>query len=172
VEEPRVRHVDTDDLQEAVNEFAAGKVEVEGLRPATYEMVERVKEHDASKEYRMDVEFGAAVEEDAFAAALDALDGATIHQNTPQRVSHRRAAKTRTRAVYDIDGDLDDERHATVEVHGEGGLYVKELVSSDEGRTEPSLAGQLGVEATVTALDVLRVEGEEESFEQPEFFRE
>jgi len=40
------------------------------------------------------------------------------------------------------------------------------------GRTEPSLSGELGVDAVVTALDVLDVEGEEESFEQPEFFRE
>jgi tRNA pseudouridine synthase 10 len=51
-----------------------------------------------------------------------------------------------------------------VDVHGEGGLYVKELVSGDDGRTEPSLAGLLGVEATVTALDVLTVEGEDEPF--------
>jgi tRNA pseudouridine synthase 10 len=76
------------------------------------------------------------------------------------------------REVYEISGELDDERTATVEIHGEGGLYVKELVSSDEGRTEPSLAGELGVGAEVTALDVVRVEGEEEAFEQPEFFRD
>ena len=172
VEEPRVRDVDTDDLQAEINDFADGKVEVEGLRLATYDVVERVKELDASKEYRMAMEFGEAVTEEELQDALDELDGATIHQNTPQRVSHRRAAKTRTRQVYSIEGELDDETHATVEIHGEGGLYVKELVSSDEGRTEPSLAGLLCVEATVTALDVLRVDGEEEAFEQPEFFRE
>jgi tRNA pseudouridine synthase 10 len=118
------------------------------------------------------VAFDEPVDEAAFAAALDALDGATIEQDTPQRVSHRRAAKTRIREVYDISGDLDDETTATVEVHGEGGLYVKELVSSDEGRTEPSLAGELGVDAAVTALDVLRVEGEGEPFAEPEYFRE
>lgn len=49
---------------------------------------------------------------------------------------------------------------------------MKELVSSDEGRTEPSLAGFLETAATVTALDVLDVEGESESFEQDEYFRE
>ena len=171
IDDPRKRAVDTDDLEAEINDFADGKVEVEGLRLATHEMVERVKEHDASKTYRMDVAFEEPVDTDAFEAALDALDGATIHQDTPQRVSHRRAAKTRVREVYDISGELDDEHSATIEVHGEGGLYVKELVSSDEGRTEPSLAGELGVGAEVTALDVLRVEGEEEAFEQAEFFR-
>jgi len=49
-----------------------------------------------------------------------------------------------------------------VEIHGEGGLYIKELISGDEGRTEPSLAGLLGVGAEVTALDVVAVEGEDE----------
>jgi tRNA pseudouridine synthase 10 len=48
---------------------------------------------------------------------------------------------------------------------------VKELVSSDEGRTDPSLAGLLGVDAEVTALDVLDVEGEEEPFEDERFFQ-
>ncbi len=172
IKEPRTRNVDVETLEAEINEFADGKAEVEGLRLATHEMVERVKEHDASKTYRMDVELDEPVAEETFDSALDELDGATIYQDTPQRVSHRRAAKTRTREVYDIDGELEDDRHATVEVHGEGGLYVKELVSSDEGRTEPSLAGALGVDSTVTALDVLAVEGEEEAFEQPEFFRE
>ena len=172
VEKPRRRDIDTDHLQREINGFAEGKIEVDGLRLATHEMVERVKELDASKTYRMDVEFDEPVTEAALSAALDALDGATIEQNTPQRVSHRRAAKTRVREVYEATGELDDEHHATLEVHGEGGLYVKELVSSDDGRTEPSLAGELGVAATVTALDVLAVEGDEESFEDPDFFRE
>jgi tRNA pseudouridine synthase 10 len=172
VDEPRVRHVDTDALEAEINEYADGKVEVEGLRPATHEMVERVKEHDASKTYRMDVRFGEAVDAGEFDAALADLVGATIHQETPNRVAHRRAAKTRTREVYDVSGERTGERAATIEVHGEGGLYVKELVSGDGGRTEPSLAGLLGVEAEVTALDVLDVTGEDEPFADEDFFRD
>jgi tRNA pseudouridine synthase 10 len=172
VDEPRVRDVDTDELQAEINAFADGKAEVEGLRLATHEMVERVKEHDASKTYRMDVAFEGTADEEAFEAALAELDGATIEQDTPQRVDHRRASKTRTRQVYSIDGTLgEDGETAELEVHGEGGLYVKELVSSDEGRTDPSLAGLLGVGAEVTALDVLDVEGEEEPFEDERFFQ-
>jgi tRNA pseudouridine synthase 10 len=120
----------------------------------------------------MTVDFDDPVGADAVAAALDRLRGATVEQRTPRRVDHRRADIVRTRDVYDIEGDLESETEATVELHGEGGLYVKELVSSDEGRTEPSLAGLLGVGAEVTALDVLAVEGEDEPFEREEFFRE
>jgi tRNA pseudouridine synthase 10 len=172
IDEPRTRNVDVEALESEVNDFADGKVEVEGLRPATHEMVERVKELDASKTYRMDVEFGEPVTEEALSEALAELEGATIHQETPQRVAHRRADLTRTREVYEADGELVDGTHADITIHGEGGLYVKELISSDEGRTEPSLAGLLGVDAVVTALDVVDVEGQDEPFAEAEFFRE
>jgi tRNA pseudouridine synthase 10 len=172
VKQPRTRNVDTDALQEEINEFADGKAEVTDLTQATHEMVERVKELDASKTYRMDVEFEDDVTEQALGEAIEELRGTTLDQETPQRVDHRRASLTRTRTVYDIDGDLEDERHAELEVHGEGGLYVKELVSGDEGRTTPSLAGLLGVGAEVTALDVVRVEGEDEAFDDPEYLAE
>jgi tRNA pseudouridine synthase 10 len=170
VKEPRRRRVDVDRLEADVNAFADGAVAVEGLHLATYEMVERVKELDASKTYRAAVEFDDDVAADDFEAALATLDGATVEQYTPSRVDHRRANLTRTREVYAADGDREDPRHATVEIHGAGGLYVKELVSGDDGRTEPSLAGLLGVDARVTALDVLAVEGEDEPFEDGDYF--
>ncbi|MFB6124175.1 MAG: tRNA pseudouridine(54/55) synthase Pus10 [Haloferacaceae archaeon] len=171
VKEPRRRDVDVDRLEADVNAFADGKAEVEGLRLATYGMVERVKKLDASKTYRAEVEFAADVTADELADAVADLDGATVEQYTPNRVDHRRASRTRTREVYDAAADRVDARHATVEIHGAGGLYIKELVSGDEGRTEPNLADLLGTEATVTALDVLAVEGEDEPFEKEAFFQ-
>ena len=178
VKEPRTRQVDIEQLQADINDFADGKVEVEGLRVATHEMVERVKEHDASKTYRMVVAFDEPIEANALTDALAELAGKTIEQRTPNRVAHRRGDIVRTRDVYETkltetpDGEQETETQATIEVHGEGGLYVKELVSGDEGRTEPSLAGLLGVDATVTALDVLTVEGEDEPFEDDAYFRD
>jgi tRNA pseudouridine synthase 10 len=171
VQRPQERHPDPGALEDAINEYAEDNVEVGGVRVAGYEMVERVKELDAKKRYRAQVEFGRPVSDDDLQAAIAELDGATIEQETPQRVSHRRAELVRTRQVYDIDGELADDAHAVVEIEGEGGLYIKELVSSDDGRTQPSFAGLLGVEAAVTALDVVAVEGEEEAFEDEAFFR-
>jgi len=45
-----------------------------------------------------------------------------------------------------------------IDVVGEAGLYIKELVSGDNGRTKPSLAEILGKDAHVTSLDVVLVE--------------
>ena len=203
VKEPGRRAIDPTALEHEIDDFADGTVEAEGLRRATHEMVERVKELDAHKTYSMSVTFAEPVAKRALADALAALDGAMIAQDTPERVDHRRASRTRERTVYEIDGALepdgdagtdstrdvdpadsatdadpatdanadseDGARHATVELRGEGGLYVKELVSGDGDRTEPSLAGLLAVDATVTALDVLAVEGEDEPFATPEY---
>ncbi|EMA40224.1 tRNA pseudouridine(54/55) synthase Pus10 [Halobiforma nitratireducens] len=171
VKRPTIREPDVEALEREINATADG-VEVEGLRLATYEMVERVKEHDASKQYRADVEFTDPIDEDDFETALAELSGTTVEQETPQRVDHRRANLTRERTVYEIDGDLESPTAAEVRIHGEGGLYVKELISSDDGRTEPSLAGLLETGAEVTALDVTAVEGEDEPFELEAFFRD
>lgn len=171
VAEPTRRNVDVDRLEADINAFADGAVEVEGLRLATYEMVERVKRLPASKRYRAEVRFDAPVTGDALAEAIETLEGTTVEQYTPNRVDHRRAGKTRERIVYEAGAELEDPEHATVEIHGEGGLYIKELISGDEGRTEPSLAGLLDVGAIVAALDVFAVEGETEPFEKPEYFR-
>ncbi|MFP8957859.1 tRNA pseudouridine(54/55) synthase Pus10 [Natrialbaceae archaeon A-CW3] len=171
VKRPKKRSPDPADLEEAINAAGEGAVEVEGLRLATYEMVERVKEHDASKQYRADVAFEEPIDEETFAQALEELDGATLEQYTPERVDHRRASLTRTRTVHSIEGELLEPTRAEIRVHGEGGLYIKELISGDNGRTEPSVAGLVGTEAEVTALDVLAVEGEDEPFEREGFFR-
>jgi tRNA pseudouridine synthase 10 len=171
VKRPGSRDPDVDALQTAVNDAADGAVAVQDLALAEHDMVERVKELDASKTYRAEVEFAESVSADALQTALDELEGATITQHTPQRVDHRRASIDRTRHVYETSGELVDDTHATVDVHGEGGLYIKELIGSDDGRTKPSLAGLLGVDATVTALDVLSVEGEDEAFATDDYLR-
>lgn len=172
VKNPKQRTPDTTALEREIDDFAEGKAEVQDLRLATHKMVERVKEHDASKTYRAKVEFDEPVAEADLSAAIEELDGATVEQFTPNRVDHRRASRTRVRDVYEIDGHLEDATHAEAEIHGAGGLYIKEFISGDEGRTEPSLAGLLGVNAEVTALDVVAVEGEDEAFDPPEYLLE
>jgi tRNA pseudouridine synthase 10 len=172
IEDPRRRDLDLGELEAEINDLREGRVEVEGLRYATHEMIERVKELDAGKTYRIDVTFDEPVGEGALADAIEQLSGATVRQRTPERVSHRRADLVRERTVYSMTGEPREPDRAELEVHGEGGLYMKELVSGDGGRTEPSLSGLLGVGATVTHLDVVAVEGEAERFDHPDYIRE
>jgi tRNA pseudouridine synthase 10 len=50
-----------------------------------------------------------------------------------------------------------DARTVEIEVRTQAGLYVKELVSGDDGRTTPSAAEVLGVPAECVELDVTAI---------------
>ena len=99
--------------------------------------METLKSNKAHKKYRILVEVDGALSADEFANALKTLQGATIHQRTPERVAHRRADKIRERIVLDIEYAGEQDGKFVVEVLGEAGLYIKELVSGDGGRTRP-----------------------------------
>ena len=157
---PKVRRLDLEKLQTEINAQAAEKIEVQGLTNATRHTVCEVKELEARKRYRAWVAFSDVVSADDLQRAVESLSGADISQRTPTRVSHRRADLVRRRRVHELSAELTDEREAIVELLGDGGLYVKEFISGDDGRSTPSLTEELGVEARVTALDVLEVEAQ------------
>jgi tRNA pseudouridine synthase 10 len=48
-----------------------------------------------------------------------------------------------------------------MKIRCQGGLYIKELISGDEGRTIPSVASIIKVEAKPLELDVLKIIMEE-----------
>lgn len=162
VVEPKKRSIDLAAMEAEINRTADGRVSVALTRWADRAEVETLKSNKAHKKYRILVEVDGAVSADEFGIAVKTLNGVTIQQRTPERVAHRRADKIRERKVLDIEfvGQQDDK--FIVEVLGEAGLYIKELVSGDSGRTVPSLAEILKKKAHVTSLDVTQVEGAKE----------
>ena len=159
---PKRRTLDLAAVEAAVNRSADGRVSVAIQRWSERGEVETLKSNKAHKKYRILVEVDGELSADEFAKALTALQGVTIHQRTPERVAHRRADKIRERRVLDIGYAGMQDGKFVVDVLGEAGLYIKELVSGDGGRTVPSLAGNLKRTARVTSLDVVQVEGARE----------
>jgi tRNA pseudouridine synthase 10 len=159
---PKKRSVDLTLLEEEINRTAEGRVSVSIKRWSDRSEVETLKSNKAHKKYRILVEVDGALTADEFANALKTLQGVTIQQRTPERVAHRRADKIRERKVLDIEYAGEQDGKFVVEVLGEAGLYIKELVSGDKGRTRPSLAEILNKAAHVTSLDVTQVEGTKE----------
>jgi tRNA pseudouridine synthase 10 len=159
---PKRRTVDLASVEESINRSAAGRVAVIRMRWSERSEVETLKSTKAHKKYRILVEVDGALSADEFANALKTLQGVTIYQRTPERVAHRRADKVRERRVLDIGFVGEQDGRFIVEVLGEAGLYIKELVSGDQGRTHPSLAEILQRPAHVISLDVLQVGGTEE----------
>ena len=85
------------------------------------------------------------------------LTETTIKQQTPIRVMHRRADLVRERYIYKLKVKKVSLKRALFEIRCQGGLYVKELVSGDEGRTIPNVSDLLNNRAKTLKLDVLKV---------------
>jgi tRNA pseudouridine synthase 10 len=159
---PKKREVDLAVLEETINRSADERISVSIMRWSDRTEVETLKSSKAHKKYRILVEVEGALSAEELANALKALKGVTIQQRTPERVAHRRADKIRERTVLDIEFIEEQDGRFVVEVLGEAGLYIKELISGDQGRTHPSLAEILNRSAHVISLDVVEVEGTKE----------
>jgi tRNA pseudouridine synthase 10 len=159
--DPHVRRVDPKALEERVNAYAMPRVRVAGLAYVDKSAVEEVKSIKVNKVYRLKVIYNEDISIETLKSSIAALSNSEILQRTPERVAHRRADLERKRRVYDTSFErLDEDRkYFIMTVRCEGGLYVKELVSGDHGRTTPSLSGLLGQELKVQELDVIEVEG-------------
>ena len=162
IESPRKRSMDLAALEALINGFAPGRVSVTLSRWCGRDDVETIKSNKAHKKYRILVEVDGTVTVESLLSALSTLSGVTIFQRTPQRVAHRRADKVRERRVLAIEYIGEEEGRYIIEVTGEAGLYIKELISGDNGRTHPSLTEVLNMPARVETLDVVQVEGTDE----------
>jgi len=157
---PRRRTVDLSELEREINRRCAGRVEVTGLRYSDRAEVQRVKESRHRKGYEVGVEVDASDEE--IRSALKSIEGKVIYQRTPLRVSHRRPDRVRERKVYEARLVKREGPLAVIRVVGDAGLYIKELMHGDGGRTNPSLAGLLGKDVKVKYLDVIWIYDQEE----------
>jgi len=158
---PKRRSADLKRIEEEINARWKGKVEVLDLRYSNREEVRRLKEGspEVRKLYRAVVEVDGVITDEDLEKVERALTGATIRQRTPKRVAWRRADLVRVRKVYEVKTRKLDDRTFEMIVLCDGGLYVKELISGDEGRTTPSVAEVLGKKAFCRELDVLEVLG-------------
>jgi tRNA pseudouridine synthase 10 len=134
-----------------------GDVGVTHLRLVSRSFTEIVTESHFDKTYEAEVEFERDVGE-AEGGMIRSLEGATLLQQTPTRVAHRRADLVRHRKVKHLEfvrRSGQDARHATLIIKAEAGTYIKELISGDSGRTNPSISGRIGMKAKCTRLEVV-----------------
>lgn len=152
---PRKRTLDLESMGKAIGE--SREVSVDGLRVVSRRFVEIVTESHLDKSYRAEVEFQRELSEEDI-SGIKSLEGRMIAQKTPKRVVHRRADIVRHRKVKEIDVQEAKGRHAVLVIKVEAGTYIKELISGDEKRTEPSIAGLLSTKAQCKNLDVIGID--------------
>jgi len=157
IKRPSRRKLPVEDLVEMVKRNAPEKVEVDNLRWCTKKKIIEVKQSRSEKTYMIRFRAEGLDDNEIAEQSILSLEGQVIDQETPKRVSHRRAAKTRRRKITSIDKVSFEGEEVEITLRCEAGTYIKELVHSDEGRTTPSVQSVLGKDCEVIRLDVLEI---------------
>jgi len=158
VKKPKKRRIDLKALGETINSSAKGKVEVSNLCFANKDFVRKLKRGDeAQKLYRATVEADKPISQKRLTALKKALTGVNVKQQTPKRVARSRADLMREKYIYKANVKRLTPKRFELEIRCQGGLYIKELITGDDGRTVPSVTQILGVKTVPIELDVLGV---------------
>ena len=156
IKEPRIRNLDLAKLEKEINEINEGKTAYHGLKLCERPRKAEIKQSspDTYKVYEAIVKCDGAYDEEKL-EELTKLD--EINQQTPLRVLRRRTDMVRVKHVLDLKYDVIDDTTFKMRIKTEGGLYIKELISGDEGRSQPNVSEILGVKAICEQLDVVEV---------------
>lgn len=130
-------------------------VKVRKLRLSDREEVASLKSKRPYKVYRLVADFEAKVEAPGRLAKIKG----TIKQKTPRRVLRSKPDKTKNKKVKSIKWKRINNKRYQMEITTESGLYLKELVSGDSGRTVPSISGVLGNQAKIREFDLIGIKG-------------
>lgn len=156
IKEPKIRKLDLAKLENEINEINQGKTAYHNLHVCERRRKAEIKQSspDTYKVYNAIVKCDEAYDADK----LDELTKFNeIHQQTPLRVLRRRTDMVRIKHVLDLSCEIIDDVTFSMRIKTEGGLYIKELISGDEGRSHPNVSEVLGVNAVCEQLDVVEV---------------
>jgi len=158
IKRPRRRSVSLPELEERINKEAQGKIKVSSLRFVDKEAVKRLKEVERSEKlYKVVVQLSRSLSDEELKALEQTFTNSVIHQQTPLRVLHGRTNLTREKYIYETRVKRLTKNRVEMRIRCQGGLYIKELITGDEGRTSPSVAEVIKAEAAPLELDVLGI---------------
>jgi len=152
--QPEKRKIDLKKIERQLSKNK--KVKVRKLKFCEKELIEKLKKAKIDKTYEAEVKFASVIDKKKL-KELKKLPSIEIHQQTPQRVVHRRADILRKRAVRSIVWKLKGKRKIVFKIRAESGLYIKELITGDDGRTKPSIAEMLNNKVKKVNLDVVKI---------------
>jgi tRNA pseudouridine synthase 10 len=161
VKNARIKTVDIATLEKHVNEYSSRLLEFKLHSKARRAEVSEIKgdESKRSKIYKALVVTEEPISDNDLRGLEEFFNKKLVRQRTPARVRHRRPDVIRERIVFSVKNRRIGERVFESLIHAEGGLYIKELVSGDNGDTSPSFAEYLGMNAYCASLDVVAVFG-------------
>ena len=154
---PRVRNLDLSTIENQINKKNESRIKVNNLKFVERSRVPELKNTVCDKTYRVDVSVFGEDSIESLKKGAQRLTGTVIEQRTPMRVSHRRADLVRPRLINSIDVTSFEGNMAELIIRAQHGTYIRELVSGDEGRTNPSFSSLVDATCKVEVLDVLNL---------------
>jgi len=151
--QPKKRKIDLKKALTQINK--SKKIKVKNLKFVDSKKIAKIKELKLDKTYRALIKTDKPITKSDL-NKLKSLIG-VIKQRTPIRVRHRRADLTRKRIVKQVSTKYINKNTFEMKIKTSAGLYVKELISGDKGRTKPSVSEILGVNAICKELDVINI---------------
>jgi tRNA pseudouridine synthase 10 len=152
--EPQKRKIDFETLERKIEEISEKQIKLNVIKEVGKEFIWIGKEGKFEKEYRAVVEFEKNISNEIIKKIEEIKH---IKQRTPTRVEHRRADLIRERDIYKIKKVSKEKNLVTFDIMTQAGAYIKELISGDEGRTQPNFSLIAGCNAKCIQLDVSKV---------------
>lgn len=163
IKKPMSRIPDLEELVKQINTHAKSMVEIDDIRRAERSEISKIKASRSEKSYAIRFTVSEDIDEKETLESISNLSGIILNQETPQRVSHRRAAKIRKRKIVNISNIIIEGNEIQFDIRAEAGTYIKEFIHSDSGRTIPSVSETLGSDCNILWLDVLAIHDDEEN---------
>ncbi|MFW9947956.1 MAG: tRNA pseudouridine(54/55) synthase Pus10, partial [Candidatus Odinarchaeota archaeon] len=160
---PKIRTLNLERIQKKVNKENKKKIKISELKYTNKNQVKTIKTNaeKARKLYRVLVKAEKKISKLEFVNLINKLksklENQIIKQKTPLRVSHRRANKIRSKKIYKIEGKYIKSQFFEFLIETQGGTYIKELISGDEDRTNPSFTQIFKYPLICKELDVLKI---------------
>jgi tRNA pseudouridine synthase 10 len=144
-------------LENKINNDSKNKnvIEIQELRLSNKKEVVEIKNNEHKKRYSAII----ICEKEYNLENLEKIINTEIEvkQQTPSRVIKRRSNITRIRKCTITEINKINNLEFNIILISEGGLYIKEFISSDENRTIPSIANIINNNCVCKELDVLEI---------------
>jgi tRNA pseudouridine synthase 10 len=153
---PKIRKIDLKDIEKKINKSKKVKVRNLKIIEDGKQLIRKLKTERSEKTYRAIVIFEKPIDKEKL-KELKQLNGAIIFQKTPTRVLARRSDRERKRKVIKISYRLINKRTLELIIRASAGLYIKELITGDNGRTKPNISEILNNTPKKILLDVIKI---------------
>lgn len=145
-------------LEKKINKKEKKKLAISKLKIVLKERVAELKAAAHEKVYEMLIDCDSDVEAKELERLKEKLKRKFfVEQRTPVRVEKRRSDLTRVRKAELLKLKKISAKKFSIRIEAASGLYVKEFVSGDSGRTSPSISALLKKNCICKELDVVKI---------------